>query len=129
MPYDVGIGLTICLQNSPTTFTTSVPIQAHDVTRTEALGPPIAELLISTLPATSHYHFIGDSRFVVDMFTGHSRPADLFNYHCRELTCNLMHTRLLQASWAPREFNEECDPLAHAAATLDTVAYSSTAEF
>ena len=62
------------------------------------MGHPVTVILLSMLPATSHYHFLGDSRFVVDMFTSHSSPADLFYYHCRELVCNLMGIRLLQAS-------------------------------
>ena len=129
MPCGAGIGLTIRRQNCPPAITASVPVHARDATRTEALGPPIAALLLSTLPPTSHYHFIGDSRFVVDMFTGRTSPADVFYYHCRELACDLMGTRLLQASWVPREFNEECDALARAAATSGSVTLTTQAEF
>ena len=98
MPYDTGIGLTIRLQNGPTILTASVPVQACDATRTEALEPLIAALMLSILPTMSHYHFIGDSTFIADMFTGRSRSADLFYYYCHELACDLMGTCLLQAS-------------------------------
>ena len=77
----------------------------------------------------SHYHFIGDSRFVVDMFTSQTSPEDIFNYYCHDLACDLMGTRLLQASWVPREFNGECDALAHAAATSGSVTLTTQAKF
>ena len=129
MPCGAVIGLTIRRQNCPPAIAASIPVHARDATRTEALGPPIAALLLSTLPPTSHYHFIGDSRFVVDMFTSRTSLADLFHYHFRKLACDLIDTRLLQASWVLREFNKECDALARAAATFGSVTLTTQAEF
>ena len=63
------------------------------------------------------------------MFTGRTSLADLFHYHFRKLACDLMGTCLLQASWVRREFNGECDALAHAAATSGSVTLTTQAEF
>ena len=98
-------------------------------TRAEALGSLLMVLLPFMLPATSHCHFINDSRFVIDMFNCCSSPAYLYYYHCHELGCDSMGTCLLQASWVPKEFNEECYTLARAAAISGTIALTSIAEF
>ena len=61
---------------------------ASDADHTEALGPPIAALLLALLPP-GQVHFIGDSQHVVDLLTGRYTPGDLFSYHCVQLTRDL----------------------------------------
>ena len=79
-------------------------IWAADATHVKALGPPIAALLLSTLPAADIL-FIGDSSHVIDCISNRCRPPDLFLYHCIEMCRNLLPNCLITTAWVPREVN------------------------
>ena len=89
-------------------------IWAADATHIEALGPPIAALLLSTLPAADIL-FIGDSSHVIDCISGCCRPPDLFLYHCTEMCRDLLPNCLITTAWVPQDVNTVCDTLARQA--------------
>ena len=89
-------------------------IWAANASCVEALGPPIAALLLSTLPAADIL-FIGDSSHVIDCISSCCRTPDLFLYHCTEMCCDLLPNHLISTAWVPQDLNTVCDALARQA--------------
>ena len=82
----------------------------------EALGPPLAALLLSTLPP-GDILFIGNSSTVVDCISSHIHPTDLLLYHCTELCHDLLLHHLLLPAWISHKLNVHCNALACHACT------------
>ena len=92
----------------------SVPVAGTDASRVEALGPPLAALLLAQLPA-GRVTFHGDSRFVVDLVTRKVAPRDPYLYNCTALLRDLLVGGHYTAQWHSRDENTLCDSLARAA--------------
>ena len=88
----------------------AIPVWAADATHVEALGPPIAALLLSTLP-TADILFIGDSSHVIDCISSRLRPPDLFLHHCTEMCRDLLPNRLITTAWVPQDLNTVATPV------------------
>ena len=84
-------------------MTFSVPVSASDATRTEALGPALASLLLAAWFSPSRVCFRGDSSYVVGLLDRSRRPTDIFFYNCLELTRDMLTGWSYQAVWVPRE--------------------------
>ena len=80
-PQGAGIGITIARPDKPPILTASIPVTATDATRTEALGPALAALLLSRLPP-GYIQFEGDSLVVVRLLRQEVRPVDIWLYNC-----------------------------------------------
>ena len=89
----------------------SVPVTASDAQRTEALGPPLAMLLLQLLPMGGG-RIEGDSQYIMGVLDGRYLPKDVFLYNCSQMTIDLTGNRGLAASWIQRDLNEICDGLA-----------------
>ena len=81
----------------------STPVKADDATRTEALGPPIAMLLLTSLALPSHVILRGDSSHVVDLLSLSRQSHDLFLYNCAEITKDFLSDWRYTAEWIPRD--------------------------
>ena len=89
-------------------------IWAANATHVETLGPPIAALLLSTLPAADIL-FISDSSHVIDCISSRCIPPDSFLYHCTEMCHDLLPNCLITTAWVPQDVNTICDALARQA--------------
>ena len=89
---------------SPTFATFSVPISAYDAQRTEALGPALGSLLVSTLNI-SRVIFIGDSKYVVGLINREFHAHEMFLYNCIQLVFDLLYPIHCRAQWIGRDFN------------------------
>ena len=98
-----GLGITIAWPGGPTLISASVPVKGTDATRVEALGPPLAALLVTARLPFGRVALYGNSSYVVDLLAATSIPRDLYLFNCRELTRDLLADRPFSATWIPRE--------------------------
>ena len=98
-----GVGITIARAGRPTPISASAPVKVTDATRVEALGPPLAALLVTSRLPFGRVDLYGDSSYVVDLLAATSIPRDLYLFNCRELTRDLLADRPFSATWIPRD--------------------------
>ena len=98
-----GVGITIARPGGPALVSASVPVKGMDATRVEALGPPLAALLVTTRLPMGRVAFFGDSAYVVNLLAATTVPRDLYLFNCRELTRDLLADRSFTATWIPRD--------------------------
>ena len=72
----------------------SVPVNGTDAIRVEALGPPLAALLVTTHLPMGRVAFFGDSAYVVNLLAATTVPRDLYLSNCWELTRDLLSDKL-----------------------------------
>ena len=97
------MGITIARADGPTLLSASVPVKGTDATRVEALGPPLAALLVTTRLPPGRVDFFGDSAYVVDLLAATTVPRDLYLFNCRELTRDLLSDRDFTVTWIPQD--------------------------
>ena len=96
-----------------------MPVDVADATHPEALGPPLAALILTTIqPRAGRVILRGDSQHVVELLARATTARDLFLYNCRELTHDALTGWQYTLSWIPREENTDCDRLAVQAAVM-----------
>ena len=88
--------------SAPPLVSFSVPVTAADASRTEALGPALASLLLVAQFSASRVHFRGDSAYVVGLLDRSWRPRDIFFYNCIELTRDMLSGWVYRAEWVLR---------------------------
>ena len=98
-----GVGITIARAGGPALVSASVPVKGTDATRVEALGPPLAALLVTTRLPTGRVAFFSNSAYVVNLLVATTIPHDLYWFNCRELTKDLLADRSFTATWIPRD--------------------------
>ena len=81
----------------------SVPLKGTDAMCVEALGPPLAALLVTTHLLLGKVAFFGDSAYVVNLLVATTVPRDLYLFICWELTRDLLSDRLFTATWIPQD--------------------------
>ena len=96
-----GCGITIACAGGPALVSASVPVKGTDATRIEALGPPLAALLVTTRLPMGRVAFFGDSAYVVNLLAATTVPRDLYLFNCWELTRDLLADRSFTATWIP----------------------------
>ena len=99
----------------------SMPLSAADATRTEALGPTLASLLLAGWFSVAQVCFKGDSSYVVRLLDRIRRPRDIFVFNCIELTSNVCTGCVYCAIWVPCNQNVVCDALACQATALGEI--------
>ena len=67
----------------------SIPVITLDADRTEALGLPIATLILVLVPPVLAV-FVGDSQYIVNLLSGNRSLGNLFIFYQVELTKDLM---------------------------------------
>ena len=111
-----GTGLGVTLRRvGDTDFVGAVivPVAVADATRVEALGPPLAGLLLAAVrPWGGRVTLWGDSLHVVQLLARATTARDIFLYNCRELTHDVLSGWSYSPEWVPREENTVCDRLA-----------------
>ena len=98
-----GVGITIARPGNSALVSASVPVKGTDATRVEALGPPLAALLVTTRLPMGRVAFFGDSAYVVNLLAAIMVPCELYLFNCRELTRDLLSDRSLTATCIPRD--------------------------
>ena len=98
-----GVGITIARTGGPTLVFASVPVKGTYAMRVEALGPPIAALLVTTHLPPGKVAFFGNSAYVVNLLAATTVPCDLYLFNCWELTRDLLSDRSFTATWIPRD--------------------------
>ena len=116
-----GLGITLGRAGAPPMLQAAVPIWGSDATRVEALGPPLAALLLTGLLDPGPVAFHGDSAHVVCLLAGEDDPRDLHLFNCVSLTRDLLTGWTHTATWHPHAENSACDALAREAAQSGTV--------
>ena len=96
-----GVGITIACPGSPALVSASVPVKGTDATRVEALGPPLAALLVTTRLPMGRVAFFGDSAYVVKLLAATTVPRDLSLFNYQELTRDLLADRSFTTTWIP----------------------------
>ena len=91
--------ITIAHTGGPALVSASVPVKGTDATRVEALGPPLAALLVTTRLPTGRVAFFGDSAYVVNLLVATTVPCDLYLFNCQELTRDLLSDWSFTATW------------------------------
>ena len=81
----------------------SVLVKGTNAMRVEALGPPLAALLVTTSLPPGRISFFGDSAYVVNLLAAKALPHDLYLFNCWELTRDLLSDRSFTATWIPRD--------------------------
>ena len=79
----------------------SVSVKGTDATRVEALGPPLAALLVTTHLPPGRVSYFGDSAYVVNLLAATTVPRDLYLFKRWELTRDLLADRSFTAMWIP----------------------------
>ena len=81
-----------------------MPVAASDASRAEALGPPMASLLLVAAAPRSRGRvtFTGDSSSVVNLLERAAPTEDLFLFNCRELVTDVLQGWGIRAIWVPR---------------------------
>ena len=97
------MGNTIAHPGGPALVSASVPVKGTDATCAEALGPPLAALLVTTHLLTGRVAFFGNSAYVVNLLAATTVPSDLYLFNCQELTRDLLADRSFTATWIPRD--------------------------
>ena len=97
------MGITIACAGGPALVSASVPVKGTDAVHVEALGPPLAALLVTTHLPPGRVAFFGDSAYVVNLLVPTTVPHDLYLFNCRELTRDLLADRSFTATWIPRD--------------------------
>ena len=97
------MGITIAHAGGPALLSASVPVKGTDATRVEALGPPLAALLVTTRLPLGRVSYFGDSPYVVNLLAATTVPRDLYLFNCRELTRDLLSDKSFTATWIPRD--------------------------
>ena len=69
-----GVGITIARAGGPALVSASVPVKGTDATRIEALGPPLAALLVTTRLPPGRVSYFGDSAYVVNLLVATTVP-------------------------------------------------------
>ena len=110
-----GVGITFSRPGGAPLVSFSVPVYALDATRTEALGPALANLLLVAWFSPSRICFRGDSAYVVGLLDRSRRPSNIWYFNCLELTRDLLTGWVYRAIWVPRELNAILDLLARQA--------------
>ena len=75
MGSSAGVGITIACAGGPALVFASVPVKGMDATRVEALGPPLAALLVTTHLPPRRVSFFGDSAYVVNLLAATTVPC------------------------------------------------------
>ena len=101
--------------------TYAVPIRGSDAICVEALGPPLAVLLLTGLLDLGPVAFHRDRTHVVCLLAGEDDPRDLHLFNCVSLTRDLLTGWPHTATWHPRAKNSACYALAREGAQLGTV--------
>jgi hypothetical protein len=96
-----GIGITLQYTGAPILASFSVPVQATDVTRCEALGPALASLLVARLPG-GPLLFQGDSFTVVRLLRKEFFPTDIWLYNATQIALDMVKGRPVEVKWIPR---------------------------
>ena len=86
-----GIGITVGRPWAAPLVFFSVPVSAADATRTEALGPALASLLLSGWFSVARVCFKGDNSYVVGLLDHSRHPRDIFFFNCIELTRDVLN--------------------------------------
>ena len=94
-----GVGITIAYAGGPALVYASVPVKGTDAMRVEALGPPLAALLVITHLPLGKVAFFGDSAYVVNLLAAITVPHDLYLFNCQDLTRYLLSDRSFTATW------------------------------
>ena len=98
-----GVGIIIARAGGPALVSASVPVKGTDATHVEALGPPLAALLVTTRLPPCRVAFFGDSANVVNLLAATTVPYDLYLFNCWELTRDLLSDSSFTATWIPRD--------------------------
>ena len=69
-----GVGITIARAGGAALVSASVPVKGTDATRVEALGPPLAALLVTTWLPPGRVSYFGDSTCVVNLLVATTVP-------------------------------------------------------
>ena len=68
------MGITIAHAGGPALVSASVPVKGMDAMRIEALGPPLAALLVTTRLPLGRVSYFGDSAYVVNLLAATTVP-------------------------------------------------------
>ena len=82
----VGLGITLGRAGAPPMLQAVVPFWGSDATWVEALGPPLAALLLTELLDRGPVAFHGDSTHVVHLLAGEDDSRDLHLFNCVSMT-------------------------------------------
>ena len=68
------MGITIARAGGPALVSASVPVKGTDAMRVEALGPPLAALLVTARLPLGGVSYYGDSAYVVTLLAATTVP-------------------------------------------------------
>ena len=89
MAVGANISIVTLQPNQPPFHMVSIPVIMLDADRTEALGLPIATLILALVPPVLAV-FVGDSQYIVNLLSSNRSSGDLFMFYRVELTKDLM---------------------------------------
>ena len=78
----MGVGITIAHTGVLALVSASVPVKGTDATCVEALGPPLAALLVTTRLPMGRVAFFGNSAYVVNLLAATTVRCDLYLFNC-----------------------------------------------
>ncbi len=91
-------------------------MRALDATRTEAMGPPLAALLVQRFSPCC-ITMIGDNAYVVGALEKRFLVRDVHIFNCIEVAFDVLCSCPFRAVWQDRSHNVTCDSLARLAVT------------